>query len=589
MIVTDLYHEVPKDREANLEYRAELLRKCDTDREFRAHINQACRLDPLFYINSFLFTCYPDPDEAVIPFITYSFQDAFIISLKEAFGKEDVFCCKSREMGASYCVLAAMDHSWRFVGDQSFLIGSRKEDLVDKRNDPSSLFGKLDFFDKYLPKWMVPDHTRNDLYKRNTENGSLFVGESANPNFARGGRYTAIMNDEFAHMPDDRDVEKATADATKCRVYISTPAGTANVFYEKHVNPHIRRKFYFHWSHHPDKAKRIYQGTPRSWEFYDKTEVRNPWYDNECKRRHPMEIAQELDNDFLGSSYQFFDSVLLDRVIKDNVVLPMAIGRLMSGMDGEPTGWMDSDQGECRLWLNLENGHPPYDLVYGVAADIAAGSIDKDGRGASISCASVGNLNTGEKVAELAVSGVMPHDFAKMVFTLGKWFGGQNGDDGAYVIWERNGPGQAFGRTLFDLGYRHVYYQENLKKLVGDNKLDQPGWWTTKDSKQELLDCYQRDLKLGLFLNRSRQAVEDCRLYVFDPAQGVCHATAANTDDPTGARANHADRVIADALLNHIMRKRQASVKVARKYEPGTVGFRWEQRMKKKQAARYLI
>lgn len=581
---SELYSLVPKDRAENLAYRAELLAKCAVDLDFRGSIWRACQLDVLFYINSFLFTSYPDTQEPVMPFVTWEFQDEFILGLKASFGKEDVFCCKSRKMGVSYCALAAMDHSWRFFPDQRFLVGSWKEDWVDIRDNPSTLFGKLDEFERYLPKWMSPDpegKNRIKLLKTNPENRSFIQGESTNPNFARSGRYLAILKDEHASMPDAEQIESATGQSSPCRIYASTPKGTTNVFYQKHVSPH-GKKFYFHWTRHPDFAKGLYydsNGKPRS-----------PWYDEECKRTHPKIVAQELDMDFLGSQYQYFEQTVLDRILGDDVREPFSVGRLSADEGAHRIDFIDVHKGELLLWLNLETGRPPTELVYGMGVDVAAGSIDKDGRGASLSCASVGNLNTGEKYAELAVSGVMPHDFAKMVFALGRWFAGQSGGSGCLVAWEANGPGQVFGRTLWDLGYRNVYYRLAQQKKVGDDTPSEtPGWWSTKDSKRDLLDCYQRDLKGGLFLNRSRHAVEDCKLYVFDPAGGVLHAVAASTDDPTGTRDNHADRVIADALLNHIMRRRQTDVKTVRKYEPGTIGYRWEQRMNAKQGARYWI
>ena len=53
---------------------------------------------------------------------------------------------------------------------------------------------------------------------------------------------------------------------------------------------------------------------PEDYPFVTDGKKRSPWYDRECSRAvNPVEIAQELDIDYAGSDYQFFDPIAIER------------------------------------------------------------------------------------------------------------------------------------------------------------------------------------------------------------------------------------------------------------------------------------
>jgi len=291
--VDDLGLIVPKGIEANLAYRREILRIARGDLGYRSLLWSLCRSDILFYVNTFVWTFNPKlKGEKVIPFVTYPFQDVVFRELVEAVADHDLVIEKSRDMGASWMCLTVFEWFWHFYDYQTFLMVSRKEDLVDKSGDPKALFYKVDFIHKHLPSWLVPEINRTNLHLNNEDNGSTIDGESTTGDVGRGDRRTAVLCDEFAMVQDGYKVNRALRDVTDCRIFNSTPAGAAGAFYDHVNNPHMK-KIRLHWSEHPVKADGLYRDLSGK--------VRSPYYDLQCLRaNNPVEIAMELDIDSVG-------------------------------------------------------------------------------------------------------------------------------------------------------------------------------------------------------------------------------------------------------------------------------------------------
>jgi len=73
-----------------------------------------------------------------------------------------------------------------------------------------------------------------------------------------------------------------------------------------------------------------------------------------------------------------------------------------------------------------------------------------------------------------------PDKFAKISVAISKWLRNKDGD-GAYLIWERNGPGVPYGNKVVELGYSNIYFQES-ETSVTRKSTDTPGWWSDNDS-----------------------------------------------------------------------------------------------------------
>lgn len=589
---------VPKGFAENLRFRKKIIKWGSKSKENANVLWAICSKDFLFWVNTFVWAY--DPRNVLRPrdpFITYKFQDDAFAELIASIGNHDILTEKSRDMGASWMFLLVYLWFFQFSSRPvSFMCVSRKEDLVDKKGDPDSLFWKIDYALKNQPEWLKPDIYRKSLHFTNLDTDSTIDGESTTGDVGRGGRRTSIALDEFAAVEEGASVLKATSDNTNNRLFNSTPMGVGNKFYEmRHTCEHVLT---LHWSKHPIKAAGLYRANDKGveyldsdfWQYYEGEypfirdgELRSPWYDRECKRRsNKQEIAQELNIDYLASDYQFFDPARVARLMKRDTMAPFYQGDLFYD-ETNPINveFIESPNGRLKLWLPLIGGRPAADRQYRASSDVAGGTKDKDERGASNSVTSVGDMRGGCQVAELAAHNLDPVEFAAYTVALCRWFQGNDERD-AFLIWEGNGPtGLIFQKTVIKLGFRNFYYREKFEELVASST-NKPGWWSTAKTKPTVLAAF-RSAMGEPFIIRSSAALDECKYYVSQPNGTIVHRASTSTDDPTQAREAHGDRIISLALLWWVMK--DAIEQVARDpiIPPNCLEARRRERQKKKE------
>jgi hypothetical protein len=540
----------PKDLHANIEWRKKLLRAAELEgEELQRELWILCKRDICFWLDAFGWTFANkdhtnNPDR---PFICWDYQEQTFADITAAIGRHDLALEKSRDMGASWMVLASFAHRMTFFTGQAFKICSRNEDYVDKKGDPKCLMWKIDYLLRNTPIWLQPPGwtgNRTRLHIEAPTMGSAINGESTTKNMARGDRLQAVLLDEFAAVEEGYPVLAATRDATYCRIFVSTPQGATGAYYDqlmkmKQETPDYVKRL--HWSVHPIKSKGLYTD--------ESGKVRSPWYDAECKRAATeWEISQELDINYVASGTQAIDQTVVDRLLM-HAKHPLLRGEMAYGGGDEPD-FTNTANGRLKLWLTLVKGAPPRDTEYAIGCDIAMG---KGGEQSSQSVASVINRKTGLKVAEFCVRDMEPSEFADYVVAMCKWFRGRSGG-GAYLIWEQNGPGETFSqRVVKHLHYTNIYLRSDPHKVT-KKVSNSPGWWSNKDSKRVLLTEYFRALKDGTFTNWSAAALQETTQYVVD-GSGYEHCRSSQTADPMAQGENHGDMVIADALANRALRE----------------------------------
>ena len=145
-------------------------------------------------------------------------------------------------MGATWTILVALLWHWIFVPNFNALIGSRKEDEVDKKGDVDTHFERMrcilrrlpaEFKARQLP-WYDERKHAGYMTLKNPKTGAQITGESTNSAFSRQGRYNCCWVDEFAVIDPalQNEIWKAMGDSTPCRIVSSTPMGAGNKFHQ---------------------------------------------------------------------------------------------------------------------------------------------------------------------------------------------------------------------------------------------------------------------------------------------------------------------------------------------------------------------
>lgn len=555
---TAMYEKIPKDLPGNLKWRRAALEFGNESKESAQELWTLCSRDPLFFVNGFLWleeprSGLPEP----VPFITYPFQDRLIRGVNDAIPNEDCIIEKSREQGATWCMLALALWRWQFHAGNRILLATKDEALCDSTNDSDSLFFKLDQLLSMQPKWLKPvirkEYERTKLNLFNPDNGSTIDGSATHAQLGRGGRRTWIILDEFAFFNEkeggmDAAVMRSTRSVTNSRTFISTHNGAGTEFYrtvEKCKQGKFNaRHFFLHWKDHPTCGKDQYMG--------EDGKLTSPWREAvKLRCSSPIELAQEVDVDVCGSSYQFFDYpvIITEPLRKKHAQPPIKKGFLRHDPDtAEPIEFVEHKDGNLELYEPLVKGKP-IDGEYAMGTDVSQGT------GASNSVTSVFDKATGWQVAEMVDSKIPPPEWAVATAALGKWF------YNAYAVWENNGGvGKSFTDKFVDeVRYMNIYMREKEEKITKDVTLS-PGWYSSDKSKYDLLLGLKSAMISEAAKIRSEEVYKDCVNYQHhNGSKKIEHVAVSTNPDPSGAGANHGDRAIAAALAILGIKKQPAT------------------------------
>jgi phage terminase large subunit len=209
-----------------------------------------------------------------IPFVFFSKQSHFISFLHDCrLSHQSGLVEKARDVGATWLSCGYSVWSWLFIKDDAIGWGSRKQELVDKIGDVSSIFEKMRSIVRRLPDVFLPEGLKardhlTFMKMINPENGSTIVGETGD-NIGRGGRTAMYFKDESAHYERPEKIEAALGDNTNVQIDISSVNGLGNVFHRrreagvdwspnKQIEPGFVRVFIMDWSDHPEKTQAWY-------------------------------------------------------------------------------------------------------------------------------------------------------------------------------------------------------------------------------------------------------------------------------------------------------------------------------------------
>ncbi|MDX2147584.1 MAG: hypothetical protein SFZ23_08690 [Planctomycetota bacterium] len=577
---------MPKDPVRNLRYRRALISRGETDPAARATLLALARHRSadacLWWINTFVWirqesvierdgsTRAPGPNEEEIPFITFPTQDRAIRTVLECIWEQrDVAIEKSREMGGTKILLAPFHWLWQYHPGSNFLEVSRNYALVWDPGEHTALLSIHEYMSERQPPWMRPRATFAGGKAINHDLDNVIKGDTTTSEVGHGKRPLAALCDEAARMRNFREVWQGLSGATRCRIANSTPRGPGA--FHQLVSRGTVRVVRLPWWEHPRKGRGRY-----TWihPVTKEQRWRSPWYDAQLARvdADPVvamadrEICENLDMDHLGAGLSIFSSLSLSLHESRHVRAPDWVGRIGCRVleSDEPEDlprreWatlrkrdiaaielheLSGDRVRSwRLWIDLIRSRaglrPDQRWTYILGIDTG------NGQGESNSVISAFCLELGRKVGELATPHLTPDELALQAALAGFWFGGPR--QCALIVPETNGPGGALVVRLVGLGYPWIY-RRTVHDERAASKTDKLGWHSSDVTKPILLREYESALRKGEFVNPSQESIDEARGYGFyaDGRLGPLF----REDDPSGARARHGDRVIADALAN---------------------------------------
>lgn len=508
----------PKDIASNLKFRAQVFLGGEKDSVTRTIVRELVEKDVLFFFNVFLWTYDPRTDMKHLPFVTYDFQDQYIKWIESGIEQgEDLFSDKSRDMGATWCIDGVFLHRFLYKRGEHFVVGSRKEDYVDTKGNLDTHFEKFRYELERLPWWLLPKgwnfdkHGKNYMRILNPENGNALIGEATNRNFARGGRPKAALFDEFQSWEMAEEAWRSASDATRCKIALGTPEGSANKFAELSRTTEIKRKHRLWWWMHPRKTgtSEVYiEKTVKSGEVYDKVgkyvvqlgedqskspkgcyvdqygKYRSEWYDGEHLRRDADNIAANLDINYLATGRPVFDTRVCNQRMMES--LEPEIGDLVwkirpiFNQDGLcinqtqlQAEFVKNINGLYRIWSHP--GEKTHENAFVVGADTAEGLEQGDYDAAYV----LSRVGTRPRIACVLHGHIRIHEYAEELAKVGAYY------HRAFINVERNQHGHGVLLQLVKL-YPWLWHKDIFSKGFAEIT-DRLGWETTSMSKPAVI------------------------------------------------------------------------------------------------------
>jgi hypothetical protein len=345
-----------------LQSRATNLRMCEADPLQRARvILDIYAVDPIAFIEDFLFIQMPEFRNEVKPFFLFDYQKKIILRLLEAEQSgldAELLIDKPRGMGLTWIICGYLIWRWLFTPNWSGFVLSRTETEVDDgSSDPSSsIFGKIRFMLGYLPPWVLPEGykakgakgTSTDMKLRllNPQMGTVIIGSSTNANAGRSRRYSFIFADECFSIERFTEVWRSLQSVSRVKVFVST-VKPGRVFKEfKELIESQNNYLSLSWKEHPFKDQE--------------------WYDEQIKKAEfDPEVMKEISADYaLNPKSQYYPEVSQARVedLAYDRRLPLYCFLDFGKQDLTVIGWMQFDGKEIRILECYANKQKPLDF-----------------------------------------------------------------------------------------------------------------------------------------------------------------------------------------------------------------------------------
>lgn len=582
----EFFNLIPTDPNENLEFRIKLHSECAVDKGFRRVFLKFCRDYKPVIFNTTFWTF--DPQNRINhPFVLWSHQIPAVETLDRCIQEgRNVGINKTRKQGASEICCKLFVANCLLYEYNNFIVGSRKESLVDNFGDQTTLFAKIDNAFDCLPTWWKrlieydKNKNRKSMVVEIPTTCSAIIGETTNQSFSAGSRATALLLDEFGRVDvsDAKSIEGSVKDVSNCIIYSSTHwFGVKHPFYKALQRP-TTTVVSLMWYDNPIEKQGLYKTSePGQYELVDKKYYKNReivvlndihQYSVEetraqiiadglrsypCPYRAPWFDFHNFDRlddrrDFIcnvcaspsGSTDAPFDSGMLEEIKKKTIRPPDYEGEL-ERIDFVP----DWGQKRIKWWGTLIKDRPNQRHNYIIAVDPSYGL------GSANSAIMIIDVNLSEQVGEWVDAYTEPPELADFVADLAEWIGGVTKP---FVIWEANaGCGTKFTDRIVSLNYPNLYTQRREDSKTR-KKTKKWGYRSNTKAKEDILGQLATALNNGLrqknepkLIIHSEELLNELSDYVFKEG-GTGIVQSSRVDLSTGAQERHGDRGIAAAL-----------------------------------------
>lgn len=406
-------------------YRANpLLKRCGVQIEFtQDQIEEylKCAQDPIYFIENYVKIIHVD--RGVIPFKLYDFQREMIRTIE---ANRRVVGRIGRQSGKSQTTIAYILWVSLFKETQNIVILANKGSLA------------RDLLDRYqrsyenLPMWLQQGVVVWNKGNIELENGSKVSASATSSSAVRGGSYTHVVLDEFAHVHNNLAEEFFTSvypvissgEKTKITI-ISTPNGM-NLFYKLFTDAKAKRNDYacvdVHWSEVPGRDQK--------------------WKEDFIRNTSERQFAQEIECSFLGSTNTLISGEKLATLaykepvgkMQDMVIFEQPVKELY-----------DDDTGRV---VNKDH-------LYAMTVDIS------EGKNLDYSAFNIYDVSgmPYKQVARYRNNNIPPMLYPTIIKSCAEYY------NNAYVLIELNNNPQVADLLVEDLGYENV-----LRVFTGNKK-----------------------------------------------------------------------------------------------------------------------
>jgi hypothetical protein len=526
----NLWNWASKNVSENIEQRRELHKYLAENDNAKKVFLACCFADPRLFFNLCLWTLNSQeaPGKRNLPFILWSFQEKPVLRIKEAIDagwtskRMDLFFDKSRKQGATYLILGVYLLYWFVSSGSRFLLGSRKEELVDEGDEiiencvvgsEESLFYKLLYMLNAVKRTTCfqPNFLKKHKFLQNLDMDTSFKGEATNIGFGKSYRSTSVLVDEAAQIEPSIAgwIIENVADTSNCCIFNSTtgPWGGTHP-YSRLLKTHPQNTIVLDWLDNPNMNLGKYKSTedgfveigdikywkekyPQVFQNVEQNKSvkvcdlnwgniepypfiadsgrtswgypRSVWYDEEEKRpgRTKRGMAQNILRSETCSTDLFFsDFGMFEKLRVDFIKHPDYQGNIIFTLDENKIDKVGFVPGGSKGKLKWW-GEFVSDRPLQFHNYIIGADISR-GTGKSNSVAAIYDVNTSELVGLWTDNYTDMPTFAEQVVAICEWCGGTRKP---FLIWEANGA-DLFDKIIRKLGYWNVYTKRDERAKV---------------------------------------------------------------------------------------------------------------------------